>query len=78
VLVHPVCTTTGEKIALSRKVDKHWRLIGWGTIADGKRVEMSGPEAAAGAAAGAVALGDGAEALPPAPSAAGAGAGAEE
>jgi len=26
----PVCTEIGEKVALSRKIDKHWRLIGWG------------------------------------------------
>ena len=28
--MQPVCTQQGEKIALSRRVDKHWRLIGWG------------------------------------------------
>merc|ERR1712180_566654 len=27
-LSSPVCTEEGEKIALSRRVDKHWRLIG--------------------------------------------------
>lgn len=27
-LTQPVCTEEGEKIALSRRVDKHWRLIG--------------------------------------------------
>ena len=32
LLTQPVCTTEGEKIALSRRVDKHWRLIGWGQI----------------------------------------------
>ena len=31
-LTSPVCTKEGEKIALSRRVDKHWRLIGWGQI----------------------------------------------
>ena len=25
----PVCTSKGEKIAISRRVEKHWRLIGW-------------------------------------------------
>ncbi|KAF3836412.1 hypothetical protein F7725_028970 [Dissostichus mawsoni] len=30
VLTNPVCTEVGEKIALSRRVEKHWRLIGWG------------------------------------------------
>jgi translation initiation factor 2 subunit 3 len=31
----PVCTEKGEKIALSRRIDNHWRLIGWGQIRDG-------------------------------------------
>lgn len=31
----PVCTEVGEKVALSRKIDKHWRLIGWGQIRKG-------------------------------------------
>jgi translation initiation factor 2 subunit 3 len=34
-LTSPCCTTVGEKIALSRHVDKHWRLIGWGSIRRG-------------------------------------------
>lgn len=34
-LTSPVCTAAGEKVALSRRVDKHWRLIGWGTIQAG-------------------------------------------
>lgn len=34
----PVCTEVGEKIALSRKIEKHWRLIGWGQIAKGTEV----------------------------------------
>jgi len=28
-LVNPACTEIGEKIALSRRIEKHWRLIGW-------------------------------------------------
>jgi translation initiation factor 2 subunit 3 len=28
------CTEKGEKIALSRRIDKHWRLIGWGKVSD--------------------------------------------
>ncbi|EFC43594.1 predicted protein [Naegleria gruberi] len=32
VLTQPVCTEVGEKLALSRRVDNHWRLIGWGSI----------------------------------------------
>lgn len=33
VLTTPACTSLGEKVALSRRIDKHWRLIGWATIA---------------------------------------------
>jgi translation initiation factor 2 subunit 3 len=39
-LTSPVCTKEGEKIALSRRVDKHWRLIGWGQIKKGTRLEL--------------------------------------
>lgn len=28
VLTNPVCTEVGEKIALSRRVEKHWRYEG--------------------------------------------------
>jgi translation initiation factor 2 subunit 3 len=28
-LTSPACTEIGEKIALSRRIEKHWRLIGW-------------------------------------------------
>lgn len=41
VLTTPVCTMEGEKIALSRRVDKHWRLIGWGQIKSGTTVDAS-------------------------------------
>uniref|UniRef100_A0A7S3BWG3 protein-synthesizing GTPase n=2 Tax=Prasinoderma singulare TaxID=676789 RepID=A0A7S3BWG3_9VIRI len=37
-LTSPVCTKAGEKIALSRRVDKHWRLIGWGQIQAGVEI----------------------------------------
>merc|ERR1712166_900476 len=40
-LTTPVCTSVGEKIALSRRVEKHWRLIGWGQIRKGKAVEVT-------------------------------------
>ena len=40
VLIQPVCTVEKEKIALSRRVDKHWRLIGWGQIMRGKGIEV--------------------------------------
>lgn len=39
-LVKPCCTQEGEKIALSRKVDKHWRLIGWGQILRGSKIDV--------------------------------------
>ncbi|BFG31096.1 hypothetical protein CerSpe_173700 [Prunus speciosa] len=34
-LTSPVCTSRGKKIALSRRVERHWRVIGWGTIQAG-------------------------------------------
>lgn len=43
VLTTPVCTANGEKIALSRRVDKHWRLIGWGEIRKGSQVTINPP-----------------------------------
>jgi len=39
-LTQPVCTEVGEKLALSRRVDKHWRLIGWGKITSGVSLEV--------------------------------------
>ena len=27
-LTQPACTEVGEKVALSRRIDKHWRLVG--------------------------------------------------
>ena len=42
ILHQPVCTQEGEKIALSRRVDKHWRLIGWGEIRKG--IKISDPD----------------------------------
>eukprot|EP00455_Lapot_gusevi_P025893 TRINITY_DN2732_c0_g1_i9.p1 TRINITY_DN2732_c0_g1~~TRINITY_DN2732_c0_g1_i9.p1 ORF type:complete len:517 (-),score=208.60 TRINITY_DN2732_c0_g1_i9:503-2053(-) len=41
VLTAPVCTQQGEKLALSRRVDKHWRLIGWGKIRKGTKIAVS-------------------------------------
>ena len=35
-MMSPVCTNIGEKIALSRRISKNWRLIGWGKINSGK------------------------------------------
>lgn len=42
-LTQPVCTQEGEKIALSRRVDKHWRLIGWGQIVKGTKIDIVDP-----------------------------------
>mmetsp|Transcript_11462 Transcript_11462/g.20734 ORF Transcript_11462/g.20734 Transcript_11462/m.20734 type:complete len:467 (-) Transcript_11462:100-1500(-) len=39
-LTSPVCTKEGEKLALSRRVDKHWRLIGWGQIQKGLKMDL--------------------------------------
>ncbi|KAK9837948.1 hypothetical protein WJX74_008321 [Apatococcus lobatus] len=39
-LTSPVCTKEGEKIALSRRVEKHWRLIGWGQIQKGSKMDL--------------------------------------
>ena len=38
------CTEVQEKIALSRRVEKHWRLIGWGEIRKGVAIETPGRE----------------------------------
>jgi len=40
ILSSPVCTMEGEKIAISRAIESHWRLIGWGKITRGKPVEI--------------------------------------
>jgi len=41
-LTQPACTEIGEKVALSRRVDRHWRLVGWGTVQRGTVFEQSG------------------------------------
>lgn len=33
--MNPVCANEGEKIALSRRIDRNFRLIGWGEIKKG-------------------------------------------
>ena len=38
VLTTPVCTDIGKKLAISRRINRNWRLIGWGTILRG--IEM--------------------------------------
>ncbi|KAI3917514.1 hypothetical protein MKW98_021276 [Papaver atlanticum] len=42
-LTSPVCTSIGEKLALSRRVDRHWRLIGRGQIQEGITLEVPLP-----------------------------------
>ncbi|KAL0238779.1 hypothetical protein PCE1_004471 [Barthelona sp. PCE] len=39
-LKQPVCTNIGRKVALSRQIAKHWRLIGWGTISAVGEIEQ--------------------------------------
>jgi len=41
VLTNPVCTQEGDKVALSRGIEKHWRLIGWGQIQRGTTIKPS-------------------------------------
>ena len=36
-----VCTSIGEKVALSRRINNKFRLIGWGDIKKGKKYEFS-------------------------------------
>merc|ERR1719150_204068 len=38
-LTNPVCTQVDDKVALSRRIDKHWRLIGWGSIVKGSTID---------------------------------------
>lgn len=33
--MNPVCANEGDKIALSRRIDRNFRLIGWGEIKKG-------------------------------------------
>lgn len=42
MLQQPVCTSEGEKIAISRRIDRAWRLIGWGDIKKGVKSELGG------------------------------------
>lgn len=39
-LTDPICTEVSEKITLSRRIEKHWRLIGWGTIRRGTTINI--------------------------------------
>jgi len=35
-LTSPICCELESKITLSRRIEKHWRLVGWGIIKKGK------------------------------------------
>ncbi|TFK29147.1 translation initiation factor eIF2 gamma subunit [Coprinopsis marcescibilis] len=39
-LTSPACTEVGEKVALSRRIEKHWRLVGWGSVQRGTVLEI--------------------------------------
>ncbi|PAV15790.1 translation initiation factor eIF2 gamma subunit [Pyrrhoderma noxium] len=39
-LTAPACTEVGEKVALSRRIEKHWRLVGWGSVQRGVVLEV--------------------------------------
>lgn len=34
-LINPVCAEMGEKVAISRRIEESWRLIGWGDVIKG-------------------------------------------
>ena len=36
-LTSPICCEFGDKVTLSKRIDKHWRLIGWGIFKGGKK-----------------------------------------
>ena len=40
----PVCTSIGDRIALSRKIDMAWKLIGWAKILKGNKIAVVGPD----------------------------------
>jgi translation initiation factor 2 subunit 3 len=38
LLTIPICCQKLSKVTISRRIDKHWRLIGWGEILKGKKL----------------------------------------
>lgn len=38
-LTKPVCAEISDKVALSRRINGHYRLIGWGKIQRGKEIQ---------------------------------------
>jgi len=43
-LTKGVCTSIGDKVALSRRINNKFRLIGWGEVVKGKRYKIDGDE----------------------------------
>lgn len=39
-LTNPICAEKGEKVALTRRIGKNWRLIGWGAITAGEKITI--------------------------------------
>ena len=39
-LNQPVCCDIDEKVTISRRIDRNWRLIGWGKITRGNQVKL--------------------------------------
>jgi len=39
-LNQPVCCDIDEKVTISRRIDRNWRLIGWGKITKGNKVKL--------------------------------------
>lgn len=39
-LSNPICTSVGEKVAFSRRIEKKFRLIGYGTIKTGVTMKL--------------------------------------
>ncbi|GEM10103.1 translation initiation factor eIF-2 gamma subunit [Rhodotorula toruloides] len=40
ILNTPAACSMGEKVALSRRIEKHWRLIGWGAVRRGVEYQV--------------------------------------
>jgi translation initiation factor 2 subunit 3 len=38
LLTLPICCQKLSKVTISRRIDKHWRLIGWGEVLKGKKL----------------------------------------
>ncbi len=38
-LTTPICCEFGDKVTISKRIDKHWRLIGWGIFRGGKKYQ---------------------------------------